>query len=376
MDIAKIKAKAPTLDPKMLMYKCHGIRFYITKIISNTDIKALIIGSIIVLAIYALIFIYVFASSSNTTKLLQNNLATEIYPINYVKHSEIEQINNQVTTVTTEAVIDPPEVVEGLYEHTKDGNIPIIRKSDNLTSFRAYQHKFTFPENNKPIISFVILDYGLSKEQSKTALDLLPSEVSFILSPYAVLPDEWVKMAQDKGHEVLLNVPIQNNTSNDLGKHTIFHHATLVQKLKSLRRTLSSAQGYIGMSSYSDDSMMITKDHYIGIADELYSRGLGYFEINPNATNIIKNKAFSMGAPYIKADLKVINIKGNNSFETLENIANNNGHAIAIIPNYPKTIKNLAVWIMKVAQADYVIAPVSAIYDLPVQQRKYGHDIK
>ncbi len=369
-----IKSKIPKIDPKMLLDKCHGIRGYIIKTLEKLDIKALIIGIITVIAIYLLIFIYVSISAPSTIKELESKLTTETYPIDYVEHgknnTDVENNNHANINAGSSSPITAPKIIEGLFEETPYGKIPIIRKSDNLTSFRAYQRPFTFPENNsKPIISFALLDYGLSKEQSKNALDLLPPEVSFILSPYSDLPNEWIKMAQDKGHEIWLNIPIQNDKFSDSGKRTIYHHSTLVKKLKSLRQTLASAQGYVGVSSYSDNGIKTAKEDYSNIAKEIYSRGLGYFETNPDATNIIKNKAFALSAPYINADLQIINIRGKNSFITLETAAKEKGHVVALIPNYPKTVKNLAVWIMKVAQADYVIAPVSAIYDLPLHQK-------
>ncbi len=336
-------------------------------IIDNIDIKTLIIGIVAVILLYSTIFLYVHMKSDETIKQLESALSTNIYPISYenniedkISHTEIEKLK----------LPDPPQIIKGLFEETKYGKIPIIRTSDNLTSFRAYQHPFTIPKNtNKPVISFVILDYGLSKAQSKSALDLLPSEVSFILSPYSSLPNEWIKMAQDKGHEIWLNAPIQNKKLSDSGKHTIFHHSPLIQKINSLHKTLSSAQGYVGISSYSDDSMLRTTQDYSKLADELYSRGLGYLELNPNAPSLIANKAFAADAPYIKANTNIINIKGKNSFETLEKLANKNGYAVAIVPNYPKTINNLAVWIMKVGQTDYVIAPVSSIYNMPMKNK-------
>ena len=326
------------------------------EISKRIDIIALLKGLLIVAVIYLLLFFYIYFNSANTIEKLKSQIIVENIPISYVENVP------KHTASTLMSIID------GLHEKTKAGLLPIIRKKDSLTSFRAYQHPFSFKDiGNKPVISFIVVNYGLSKEQSLSALDLLPSEVSFILSPYASLPSEWIAMAQSKGHEVWLNLPIQNKRSHDLGENAIYHHSSSLEKKKNMYKSLAKTQGYIGISNYTDETLDSAKEHYLELAEDLYMRGLGILELNPNANTYIKNKALRMGAPYIKADLEVFRIRGKkNSFETLEAIAQKKGHAIAIIPNYPTTIKNLAVWIMKVAQADYIVAPVSAIYDLPL----------
>ena len=360
MYIAKIKSYLDAINPDLLRTKCHSARNKVIRLLKNIEPKSLAIGISIVISFYALLFLYVFINATNTVKKLEDQLATETISVQFVKETK------EIKTTKVMASV----LVDGLQETTKLGKLPIIRPSDNLTSFRAYQHQFSFDKVDKPIISFILLDYGLSKEQSKYALDILPSEVSFLLSPYSYLPDEWVKMAQDKGHEVWIDVPIQNEKTKNSGKNTVFHHSSMIQKIKSMKRSLARAGGYVGIGSYTDNSMNAISEDYLKLMDELYARGLGYIEINPNAPKILEKKAFDMFTPYVRADLKIVRMKGrDNSFEKLEIIANKKGHAIAVIPSYPNTIKNLAVWILKIAQSDYTIAPISAIYDLPLQSK-------
>ncbi len=359
MDIAKIKASIPEINRDLLRYRFNVAKDAVARIYKQIDTKTLTISMGGVAVIYALLFLYVYIGGSSYISKLESKLASEIVAVTYVE-KEIVAENTKPHA---------KDIIEGLYEETKFGNLPIIRKSDNLTSFRAYQLPFAFPNTAKPVISFVLTDYGLSQEQSRAALDLLPKEVSFLLSPYAALPDEWVKMARDKGHEVWMMLPIQNNKMADAGRYTVFHHTSPIKKIAAMKLSMARFGGYVGLASYIDEGVNTAKADYIRLADEIYDRGLGYFEINPNAPPVIKNKAFERFSPYIKADIEIFKIKGaHNSFEALENIAKDNGNAIAVIPSYPNTIKNLAVWITKVAQSDYIIAPISAIYDLPLHK--------
>ena len=123
-------------------------------------------------------------------------------------------------------------------------------------------------------------------------------------------------------------------------------------------------------------------EHYSQLINKIYERGLGFLELNPNASKLLEGSAINLGAPHIKTNMKVLTISGDNhSFEELESMAKQNGSVVAVIPPYPKTIKNLAVWIEKVGKTDYTIAPVSAVYDLPFyeqsnanQQKPKAHD--
>ncbi len=370
MNLQQIKNKIPLTKISWLGNLCAYIQIALSNIFNKMDISAFFKGIVAIAFIYLLLFLYVYSNGSETIKKIEDQITSENIPLTIAEKKDTPSNNSM------EKGPKPISIVKGLHETTNIGRLPIIRKTDNLTSFRAYQRPFKFEEikeTDKPIISFIVVDYGLSKENSLSALDLLPAEVSFVLSPYSSLPKEWMAMAQNKGHEVWVNLPIQKSKSYDIGKYSIYHHSPVSHKVEAMYNILSKSQGYVGVSTFTDDGITSAKQHYIKMAEKIYHRGLGILELNPKAPKSIEGKAISIGAPYIKADLEVFKIKGEkNSFEHLEAIAKEKGHAVVVIPNYPSTLKNAAVWIMKVAKADYIIAPVSAIYDLPLY--KSGHD--
>tara|TARA_R110002072_G_scaffold149130_5_gene296823 strand:+ start:290 stop:1465 length:1176 start_codon:yes stop_codon:yes gene_type:complete len=343
MDIAKIKGQ---LLPKITSICAH--------LKNHIDVKSLTIGLALVFGLYVLLFSYVLFKAEDTIKIIESKLSYETIPV------QVIGARNRPTHQKSDLAID------GLYQNTASGLLPIIRRSDNLTSFRSYQRPFSFKEvsQDKPVISFIITDFGLSKEQSMATLDVLPPEISLMLSPYADLPEEWVSMAKAQGHEVWLNLPIQNKDATDLGGNTIFHFAPYGDKLKAFFKTLSTTQGYLGLGSFTDTSLTYSAEDYSKLAEEMYTRGLGFIEMNPYASPVIEGKSITYGAPYIQADMTLLRIKGDDSFDTLEHLAQQKKHAVIVVPNAPNIIKNLAVWLVKVAQADYTIAPVSAMFDL------------
>ena len=353
------EGKTASLLQEKYDYIFNHMRTCLSTFLSNVkiiDIKSLIIAFGCVAAIYASLFFYVRSNADNVMAKIESQLDTKTVAVTNNRKSL--SAAHQSATHSLSA----PEI-DSFYENNLLGLLPIIRPSDGMTSFEAFQKKMLLGDSNKPLISFVIIDYGLSKEQSMLALDLLPSEVTFALSPYSILPNEWVIMAKNKGHEVWLNLPIQNDGAMDIGDNTIFHHAPLIKKQKAMRKSLAKAQGYVGVSSFTDSSINKSKGHYFKIINELHDRGLAFLELNPKADKAIKQRSLYMNKPYIKADEKMIVTRGKDAFKELETTAKERGYAIAVIPNYPETIKNLAVWIMKVGQIDYSIVPVSAAYN-------------
>lgn len=360
MDFAQIKSKIPSF-PASLSGLSANMDF-----VRDIDMKALAIGLGLVATSYACLYFYVSSNAQDTIKAIESRLAYETVSVTSMK---AKQEKNERPAASK-------QVIEGLYQNTASGYLPIIRRNDNLTSFRAYQRPFSF-ENvdlTKPVVSFIVVDFGLSKDQSLKSMDILPPEVSFVLSPYASLPEEWVSMAREKGHEVWLNQPIQQENAIDLGNYMIFHHASYNDKLKSLFSTLAITQGYLGISSYTDKTLDYAAEDYSKLAEEVYTRGLGYLETNPNAPKTIEGKSITFGAPYIQADMELLRTKGEQSFDDLEHIAQKQGHVVVVVPNASKVVKNLAVWIMKIAQADYTLAPASAMFDLPLYQA--SHNVK
>ena len=372
MSLLSIKDKKPNLNfDKLIQFQKDCVNKYFYQ------------GLGVCAAAYVGLFLYTYLTSSQTLENIKDNIPSSTTPITFTSASLSSE--NHGSHAPKEDADIKDIIIEGLYQNTAQGLLPTIRRSDNLTSFRAYQHPFDFKTVNiaqKPLVAFVMQDYGLSQDQSKTALDSLPTEVSLVLNPYASLPNEWIKMAQNKGHEIWLGLPIQNEKTEDFGVNTIFHHISLPEKIAALYKVMSITQGYVGLASFTDNQLKTVPEHYSQLINKIYERGLGFLELNPNASKLLEGSAINLGAPHIKTNMKVLTISGDNhSFEELESMAKQNGSVVAVIPPYPKTIKNLAVWIEKVGKTDYTIAPVSAVYDLPFyeqsnanQQKPKAHD--
>lgn len=339
-------------------------------VLQTLNIRALAVSLSAVLFLYVLINAFVWLNGKSAVEHLNAQMPSIRVPVTF------SETSTHLETEDFEKIRDT-FLIEGLSAETSAGELPIIRQSDYLTSFRAYQTPFEYDATSKkPVLAFIVKDYGLSKQSSNMAVKSLPPEVSFMLSTYANRASQWINSAHENGHEVWLQLPIENEKMKDQGPQTIFHHFSLNDKQATIYNTLTKSLGYVGLASLTDDTFKDAKEEYSKLFDEIYNRGLGYLELNPNALPTIEGKAIAKGAPYIKADTEIVRMTGKNSFETLEQIAQDKGYALGVIPNNENTIKNLASWINKIGKVDYQIAPVSALYDLPTLKNSQNSQLR
>ena len=332
-----------------------------------------------VLGFYLLIFVYVHFSADRTIAKIEQRMATISVELTKAEHVASPHTNVRPTNAhnygtntnksdTYSQAMASANLIKGLSSYNESvGRLPVIRSSDNLTSFRAYQTPFSLNGIGKQqVMSFIIKDYGLSDKDSNMALDILPPEISFLLSPYAALPQEWINRARARGHEVWMEIPIQHGQHNDTGLNTIYHHTSLSEKGHLLHKSLARGLGYVGVGLFMDQTAFDSDTHYRELVSELYGRGLAVFAINPKAPSFVETMAITKAAPYMKATGDLVYVPGKECFAPIEEIAHSLGQAVTVVPSYPVLIKKLALWLEKVGKIDYVIAPVSAIYDVPL----------
>src|SRR5262249_23863618 len=71
----------------------------------------------------------------------------------------------------------PQAPIDGLYEQTPKGKLPVIRKSDGMTAFKAYRRPFDRAAAKGPIVSIAVMDLGVSASASQSALADMPPEI-------------------------------------------------------------------------------------------------------------------------------------------------------------------------------------------------------
>ena len=251
-----------------------------------------------------------------------------------------------------------PAPMPELIEDSPQGKLPRIGDT-GITPFKAYKKPYTLPRG--PMISIAVLGYGLSEQASQEAIDLLPPEVSFILSPYSDKVEHWQKQARAHGHEVWLQLPIETRRYpvDDPGPKALLSNAGLQTNQNALDWTLSRTTGYAGIAAVTDNAFENTVNMLQSLLKGAFGRGLGYFEINPKAEPTIETMALTDNVPYARNTFYLDEI----SLRDLERHAREQGHVIGVLRPNPKSVRSLNTWLQTLAAKNLTLAPVSAIAD-------------
>jgi polysaccharide deacetylase 2 family uncharacterized protein YibQ len=267
----------------------------------------------------------------------------------------------------TESTATPTTPLDGLFETTQWGKLPIIRKADGMTPFQAYRRPFDRnAAGTKPIISVAVFDMGLSDSATNAAMRALPPDVSLVLSPYMTTPDLWVVEARSRGHEIWLSLPVQGKDYPlvDPGPQTILIGAAEKDNLNKLYWTMSRATNYAGFITPPDPSFLKAEQDMRPVLTRIYGRGLGFIDGSMMPPLIPQTMAKSMKAPYGTIDVWVDSPAEKESImdalAQVEKLAREQGFAAAVIRPYPLSYQLVQEWIATLPEKGIVLAPLSA----------------
>ncbi len=326
--------------------------------------------------LYILLFVVIWLQSDETIAGLEERLASQTVLIQHDTKTTQPPVasvidphaEDHATAETSEASLPldkntlVPAPIKGLFERTKNGTLPLIRKKDGMTPFKAYSRPFA--GTSKPMIALLVDDYGLSDTASETALKTLPSSVTLLLSPYSNGADVWQERARKNGHEVWLDLPFENAQYPriDSGPRVLLTTASLKQNEDTLIWGLASTTGYAGIAGSTDYVFDSAGAVLQPLMKFTFGRGLGFLELNPAAPDSIETIAVNANAPYAQAHVHINDGTHESSpLKKLEFIAQEKGYAIGVIKPQSASLRSVSKWLATLEQKGIELVPVSAI---------------
>lgn len=250
--------------------------------------------------------------------------------------------------------------IGGLYQQSSVGPLPIVAR-DGRTSFDAYKRPFS--GGGAPKVAIVIGGLGLNSRITDRAIDQLPSEVTLSFVPTANNLQGWINKARSRGHEVLIEVPMEpiDYPDNDPGPQTLMANASADENQKRLEYSLSRATGYFAVTNYLG-GRFATSAGVGNFMHTLKMRGVGF--ISDGTTNMANN-AQSNGLRAANAD-RIIDQRPASEdisaqLSALESIAKQRGSALGFGVGYAVTIDQVANFIQQARSKGILIAPASSV---------------
>jgi polysaccharide deacetylase 2 family uncharacterized protein YibQ len=261
------------------------------------------------------------------------------------------------------ALAPAPDIT--LVAEGRHGLLPVIGP-DGRTAAAAYARPFDSADR-RPRIAIVIGGMGLSPTTTQRAIETLPGEVSFAFAPHADNLQRLVNSARGRGHEVLVEVPMEpfDYPENDPGPNTLLTGLSAEENRDRLEWHLSRFVGHIGVTPYLGARFTADERALKPILEAIAKRGLILVEDGGSARSLVRRAAPEAGLPSGIAhriiDQRTSRAGVESALHELEAIARSQGVAIGVGFAYPVTIEQVAEWAPTLASKGLVLAPVSAI---------------
>lgn len=255
-----------------------------------------------------------------------------------------------------------------LIENSAKGPLPRIA-DDGRKPMTAYAG--TAGAGAKFKIAIVVNGLGRSSAATKTALDSLPAEVTLGFVPYAADVQQWVAKARERGHEVLLQVPMEplDFPESDLGPQTLRSGQEEESNIQRLSWAMSRFTGYAGVSNLLGQRFLTDSEALSPMLSYLNRRGLYFFDNGAASQSVAPVIAGQVGIPLAQSGPALDSVQNEAEIDRrlseLETQARANGTALGSAFLYPVTVARIAAWARGLQSRGFVLVPVSAIVSSP-----------
>lgn len=216
-----------------------------------------------------------------------------------------------------------------------------------------------------PKIALVVGGVGLNAAASASAIDDLPEAATLAFAPYGSGLDSLVARARERGHEALLQAPMEpfDYPQTNPGPHTLLTNAA-DGGVDDLHWLMSRFSGYAGIMNYLGGRFTADQKALEPAFAEIAQRGLFFLDDGASPQSLTAPAAKKLSLPHGKVDV-VLDARGtpqsiDAALAQLEAQARQKGFAIGFANAAPATIARLARWARDAERRGLALAPVSA----------------
>jgi len=267
----------------------------------------------------------------------------------------------------------PRAPIAGMTEPGPNGVLPIIA-SNGRTPAQAYARPYTAVQG-RPMVAVVIGGLGFNARATTQAIDELPAEITLSFVPYASDLQGWIDRARARGHEVLIELPMEpfDPDADDTGPQTLLATATPQQNTARLEQLLSRASGYFGVTNYQGARFATSAQASAPVVQQLRRRGLVFLSSGIGQRTALSVEAQRAGLPNTAAD-RIIDARReaeaiDDQLLNLEALALQNQSAVGAGFAYPVTMEQVGRWARDVESRGYELAPASAVLNARAARR-------
>jgi polysaccharide deacetylase 2 family uncharacterized protein YibQ len=253
-----------------------------------------------------------------------------------------------------------------LLEGTRHGRIPKVAAT-GPKALEVFASTAGNPPGaaGKPRIAIVVGGLGVSASVTADALSRLPPAVTLAFVPYGANLDDLSARARARGHEVLLQAPMEpfDYPDNDPGPQTLLTTLPSEQNLDRLHWQMSRFQGYVGLMNLMGARFTTSEKALAPVLADIAKRGLLFVDDGSSTRSVAGHLATVSGVPFAKAELVLDTVPTPNEIDRalrrLETVAQKNGIAVATISALPVSIDRVVRWAKGAEGRGYVLVPIT-----------------
>jgi polysaccharide deacetylase 2 family uncharacterized protein YibQ len=259
-------------------------------------------------------------------------------------------------------------------EMSTQGAIPKIA-ADGVRPADAFaQPVKTLPgKPDAPRIAIIVSGLGVSDSATADAIAKLPGAVTLGFMPYGSDVAALAGRARARGHEVLLQVPMEpfDYPDNDPGPQTLLTSLTPQQNIDRLYWLMSRFQGYVGIAGAMGGRFTASEPSFAPILREAAKRGLIFVDDGANPRSLAGRIAGANSLPFAKADVTIDAVPTASEIDhalgRLEMAARERNIAVGISSGLPVAIDHIAKWAKTLADHGVQLVPITAVALKPKQ---------
>ena len=255
-----------------------------------------------------------------------------------------------------------------LIEDTPDGPLP-VRAADGRRPMDVYARPWSGSRGAR--VAIVIGGFAISQTGTQAAIQALPPEVTMAFSPQGNSISRWMQAARQKGHEILMQVPLEpfDYPSVDPGRNTLTTDSSPDDNLRKLHWALSRTTNYTGVMNFMGARFLSDGAALQPVFADLGSRGLLYLDDGSSARSTAPEVALSNGVAFAAGDGQIDGTRDRGAIlkklDELERIARAKGYAIGTGSAFAETVDAVSSWVQEARKRGIEIVPVSALVSDP-----------
>jgi polysaccharide deacetylase 2 family uncharacterized protein YibQ len=224
-----------------------------------------------------------------------------------------------------------------------------------------------------PRIAIIVSGLGVSDSATADAIAKLPGAVTLGFMPYGSEVAALAGRARARGHEVLLQVPMEpfDYPDNDPGPQTLLTSLTPQQNIDRLYWLMSRFQGYVGLAGAMGGRFTASEPSFAPVLREAVKRGLIFVDDGANPRSLAGRIAGANNLPFAKADVTIDTVPTASEIDhalgRLEMAARERSIAVGISSGLPVSIDRIAKWAKILADHGVQLVPITAVALKPKQ---------